>query len=149
MTKNHPLTQKLGLEAGMTRIGENPPSSGAYVLILRIKKNVLYHIGALGNRVLAPGLYLYAGRASRGLGKRLNRHRKRKKTVHWHIDHLTTKRQVIIEDILVIPEKPHWECRIIRTCLNSLAADVPAPGFGNSDCEEGCPSHLVRILEQN
>lgn len=121
------------------------PSLGAYALILKIEKNLKITTGIHGKVTVPGGWFLYAGRASRGLSKRLERHRKPQKLVHWHIDRLTTHRQVTIHDILVLPENPERECEIIRKCLDYPSTNVPIIRFGNSDCTEGCPAHLVQL----
>ncbi|MFQ5444282.1 MAG: DUF123 domain-containing protein [Nitrospinales bacterium] len=121
------------------------PTMGAYALILWINKNIKINTGIHGQVIVPSGWYIYAGRASRGLGKRLERHNKRRKNVHWHIDHLTTRRPVAIQDLLIIPENPQWECEIIRGCLQYPSTQVPIIRFGNSDCSQGCPSHLIKM----
>ena len=114
-------------------------------MILKIDKNLKITTGNHGKITVPADWFLYAGRASRGLAKRLERHRKRQKVVHWHIDHLTTHRQVTIHDILIFADNPDGECEIIRKCLDYPSTQVPVTRFGNSDCTEGCPSHLVRL----
>lgn len=124
---------------------KNVRSLGAYALILKIEKNLKITTGILGKVTVPAGWFLYAGRASRGFSKRLERHRQRQKIVHWHIDYLTTLSQVTIHDILILPENPERECEIIRKCLDYPFVQVPIIRFGSSDCTEGCPAHLVQL----
>ncbi|MBI5427570.1 MAG: GIY-YIG nuclease family protein [Nitrospinae bacterium] len=127
--------------------GERAPASGAYALVLRVEKRIRARTGSHGLLVFGPGLYLYAGRAARGLPSRLARHLRRNKPVRWHIDRLTNRREAEVQDIIVIPDKPGLECEIVRVCLRRAPAWVPIPHFGNGDCREGCPSHLLRFEE--
>ena len=121
------------------------PASGAYALILRVTKRI--DCKPEKPWVLKPGTYIYAGRATRGLPARLARHKKRTKPVHWHIDHLTVRQTVAIENILVIPAKPNLECVIVQTLLEQNGVTVPVHRFGSSDCREGCPAHLLQITD--
>ncbi len=133
----------------LTRLGavsidqiKNLPASGAYALVLRVKEDLRLQTGVHGRFTLPAGNYVYAGRATKGLASRLARHRKRTKPVRWHIDRLTVKPHTVIEDILVFPGRPELECEIVRTLLEG-GVPCPVPHFGNSDCREGCPAHLV------
>ena len=119
------------------------PASGAYALILRVTKRI--DCKPEKPWVLKPGTYIYAGRATRGLPARLARHKKQTKPVHWHIDHLTVRQTVAIENILLIPAKPNLECTIVRILLEQTGVTVPVHRFGSSDCRQGCPAHLVQI----
>ena len=119
------------------------PASGAYALILRATKRI--DCKPEKPWVLKPGTYIYAGRATRGLPARLARHKKRTKPVHWHIDHLTVRQTVAIENILLIPAKPNLECTIVRILLEQTGVTVPVHRFGSSDCRQGCPAHLLQI----
>ena len=118
------------------------PASGAYALILRATKRI--DCKPEKPWVLKPGTYIYAGRATRGLSARLARHKKRTKPVHWHIDHLTVRQTVAIENILLIPAKPNLECTIVRILLEQTGVTVPVHRFGSSDCRQGCPAHLLQ-----
>ena len=136
--------------AAISRLGgvttsqlEPIPASGAYALILRVTKRI--DCKPEKQWVLKPGTYIYAGRATRGLSARLARHKKRTKPVHWHIDHLTVRKTVTIENILLIPAKPNLECTIVRILLEQTGVTVPVHRFGSSDCRQGCPAHLLQI----
>ncbi|MDC7789088.1 GIY-YIG nuclease family protein [Rhodoplanes sp. TEM] len=85
---------------------------------------------------LAPGRYLYCGsaRGPGGLRARIARHLRRRKTLRWHVDRLTTRGTVIA--VWAVPDGD--ECAL----AGALAGlPVPIPGFGASDCRR-CPSHL-------
>lgn len=82
---------------------EELPSDGGYVLFLRLTKTIAVHIGKKGRFLFKEGLYIYIGRAGRGLPARLRRHYKRRKTARWHIDYLTRLFSVRIEEVLIFP----------------------------------------------
>jgi Uri superfamily endonuclease len=100
-------------------------------------------VGALGVIHFAKGRYIYTGRAARGLRARVLRHVQRVGRLHWHIDYLLAQRGARIERVMLASTNPDDECRV-----NCDAADdgwVIVPGFGASDCRNGCPGHLWRV----
>jgi Uri superfamily endonuclease len=122
------------------RLGEK----GGYLLIVRLARTLAIGTGRWRGTRLAPGLYAYAGNAwgAGGLAARLARHRRRAKTIHWHIDHLTNRATSI--ETLAFPGE--LECRLIDRLLAVKGVTVPIPGFGSSDCRL-CPAHLVKLPE--
>ncbi len=140
------LIEKIG-GASVTD-AEDLPQSGAYALILEIRDRLRIETGIHGKVELEAGHYLYAGRASRGLSKRIARHCRKRKTIRWHIDRLTAARAARVVDILVFPGKPEMECEIIRTCLNHGPFRTPVARFGSSDCTEKCPAHLLLLEDR-
>lgn len=122
-----------------------PPPSGAYALLLHVKRDLKLKTGVLGRVVLPAGRHIYAGRAGRGLPARLARHRRREKPVVWHVDHLTRRREVVIEAVWVIAQKPDMECEIVRAGLSCPGTRILIPRFGAGDCREKCPAHLFSL----
>lgn len=121
---------------------EIPPDPGAYAVVLSLKAPLLLRIKRFAGVTLDAGLYLYSGSANGpgGMRARLSRHLRGKKKIHWHIDHLTAK-----ADILGVAALPKGkECRIVRKVLMLKNAAAPLPGFGSSDCST-CPSHLIHL----
>ena len=120
-----------------------PKTSGTYVLLLRLESPITLQIGKLGEFEFSEGGYAYIGSAHGpgGLRARLSRHLRAEKTLHWHIDYLTTR----------LPVTAVWWCassqRLECSWAQSFAAlpDVTAPvsGFGSSDC--GCEAHLFSL----
>ena len=85
-------------------------------------------IGNLGIIAFEKGTYLYIGSAPSQ--KRLERHLRKEKKIHWHIDYFL--QEASVEKIFIAQED---ECE--------LAHHIKLPyirGFGCSDCL--CPSHL-------
>ena len=66
-----------------------PREPGSYLLGIRLDGRQRVAVGRLGVFDLQPGFYLYAGSALNGLRGRVDRHLRRTKRTHWHIDHLT------------------------------------------------------------
>ncbi len=119
-------------------------NSGAYQLIINIKKEIKVKIGSLGQCRFPAGKYVYTGSAMRGLEKRVQRHQRKDKKQHWHIDFLLADDNVEIIDIKKFPSKKKIECELNGELLNRQNSEVPVKGFGSSDCRE-CPAHLIRL----
>ena len=117
------------------------PFSGSYALVIKVSQKI--KLKSEKHWVLEPGKYLYIGRASRNLKARIERHRKRTKKNHWHIDYITTNVSAIIKNVLIFPDKSEKECSIVQELIKSSDLSVPILGFGNSDCIRGCPAHLI------
>ena len=60
---------------------------GGYQLHLHLPKTARLKVGKLGVFLFPAGQYIYTGSALNGLGRRLARHKRRHKTLHWHIDY--------------------------------------------------------------
>ena len=111
------------------------PASGVYVLQVRLDRPRRLAVGALGPVRFDGGVYLYVGRALRGLPSRIARHCRRQKPLRWHIDWLTSVAPVTA--VTVWPPDPALECRL----ASMLGAALPSVrAFGASDCR--CPGHL-------
>ena len=112
-----------------------PIIPGLYQLLIRLKHSAELSIGALGERHFAPGWYVYTGSARRGLRQRIDRHLRREKRCHWHIDYLLAGADEV--KAYVLPEPAISECDLHA----SLVGGEPVSGFGCSDCT--CGSHLA------
>ena len=118
------------------------PVAGVYQLWIMLRRPIDIGIGALGVIHLTRGMYIYTGRASRGLRARVLRHVQGAKRLHWHIDYLLAEGTARIEKVTLASTNPEDECRV-----NCRTADdwVATPGFGSSDCRSGCPGHLWMV----
>jgi len=107
--------------------------SGAYALIIALD---------IRNGTREPGRYLYAGSAwgPGGIRARVRRHLKPTKTIHWHVDRLTTAGQVT--NVIALPGGR--ECAIVAAIIELPGLTGPESGFGSSDCR-ACPAHLLRL----
>lgn len=85
-------------------------------------------VGKLGSILFKKGTYIYVGSAPSE--KRLERHLREDKKLHWHIDYLLEK--ALTTKIYIVKGK---ECEVAQKI------DLPCiKGFGCSDCR--CDSHL-------
>ncbi len=110
--------------------------SGSYMLILHLKKDQRIRIGQLGEVPFNKGYYLYVGSAMKNLNKRIERHRRRRKKLFWHIDYLREHAEFCAA--LPVRTGTPLECEIAEK-MNDIS-DWPIPGFGASDCK--CSAHL-------
>lgn len=116
--------------------------SGCYSLIITLKRRKTIRVGKLGVARFPAGTYVYTGSATKGLAARVRRHCRRKKKIHWHIDHLLTLPDARVKKIITYPPARHQECRQNQRIAARPGAAVILRGFGSSDCASRCPSHL-------
>ena len=109
--------------------------NGSYVLIMEMKESERIEIGKLGPIDFKKGYYAYVGSAMNGLKKRIGRHLRNEKKMHWHIDYLLKKARIVKIWTLESDEKRERE--IAEKLVEKL---IPIAGFGSSDCN--CRSHL-------
>jgi Uri superfamily endonuclease len=121
---------------------ELPAVPGAYVLIMESKLPIKVTIGSLTETTLPPGRCAYAGsaRGPGGIRARVNRHLRKDKKPHWHIDQVTASAD--ISEIRTYPDGD--ECRLVATLMAQPRAHHPIAGFGSSDCRN-CASHFVAL----
>lgn len=108
---------------------------GSYILVIELKKDKTIQIGTLGKIHFKKGFYAYVGSALNGLEQRINRHLRKIKKKHWHIDYFLDFAEVV--DVFYKENETREECKIAKMLGNQL---VSIPGFGSSDCR--CKSHL-------
>ncbi|HIE08421.1 MAG TPA: GIY-YIG nuclease family protein [Armatimonadetes bacterium] len=116
--------------------------SGAYQLLLRLKRGRRIKVGKLGAFYLPAGWYVYTGSALKGLEARVRRHLSRPRSKRWHIDYLVECADSIVA--FLYPSSRRLECELNLKTLSLPGAEVPILGFGSSDCRT-CPAHLVRF----
>ena len=120
-----------------------PAAAGTYVLVMQSRKAARIKIGRLGTLDLQPGFYLYVGSAqgSGGIAARVNRHRRRNKKLHWHIDYLRRHTTLVETWFRTGPSCEHeWAAML------SEHYDCARIRFGASDCR--CPAHLFFSAQQ-
>ncbi len=109
---------------------------GSYILILRLPAGRKLNIGKLGRIEFKAGYYLYAGSAQKNLTQRLERHKRERKKLFWHIDYLRAHAEVHLA--LPIRASDPLECELAGALKRISTWEIP--GFGCSDCS--CSSHL-------
>jgi len=119
------------------------PAGECYSILLRVEKKITLNVGHLGHFSFPKGYYVYTGRGKGRVVARIQRHMKKEKQCHWHIDYLTSASGVKIIKAIVHECKAEKECEINKIVCNLPGAGIPIPGFGSSDCQSGCQSHLV------
>jgi sugar fermentation stimulation protein A len=114
---------------------------GCYLLVLRLSRDRRIRVGKLGTVAFRRGYYVYVGSALQHLGARIARHRRLRKKLHWHIDHL--RRACDLVACLPIRTSDDLECDLAQSvsCLTGWSV----PRFGSSDC--GCASHLFGVKD--
>jgi len=116
------------------------PEAGVYQLRIRLSADARIWVGRLGLFHFPQGLYVYTGRASRGLGSRVMRYILPSGTLQWHIDYLLACKHSWLESLLLASRDPNKECAVNQRTGRSGRCVVP--GFGASDCRQGCGGHL-------
>ena len=120
-----------------------PADPGAYALLIHLESPETIQVGKLGAIDFPAGWYVYVGSALNGLAARVNRHLRRNKKLHWHVDYLLQKGR--ISQVIWALSQEKLECRIAETLQHSGFSAVQR--FGASDCR--CPSHLFHSPTAN
>jgi Uri superfamily endonuclease len=128
-----------------------PIQSGSYALFLNIADWCELEVGSLGKSMFPPGIYIYHGSAygPGGLRARLGHHLKVSTRAHWHIDYLRCVGEVLgyVYWVTCRPKRKSVpeECEKSQTLSALPGASIPSPKFGASDCQSGCPAHLIHF----
>lgn len=122
---------------------------GCYSLVIHLRRSKSIRVGKLGAALFQKGTYVYTGSAMNGLGARLNRHMRRQKKLHWHIDYLLASAHARIEKVILYPPATDQECRQNQRIGALPGASIAIKRFGATDCRRGCMSHLVFFAENS
>jgi sugar fermentation stimulation protein A len=114
---------------------------GSYILILRLPAEKAFQVGKLGKVRFKKGYYLYVGSARKNLTRRLERHKRERKRLFWHIDYL--RAHADFHQALPIRASDPLECEVAHAVKK--ISDWEVPNFGSSDC--ACESHLFGMRE--
>ena len=112
---------------------------GSYLLILRLSKKTFIEIGSLGKIKFNKGFYVYVGSAMKNLSTRIERHKRLRKKMFWHIDYFRAKAE--ISSVIPIRTSDDLECKLAGAMKK--IADREILGFGSSDCS--CRSHFFEM----
>lgn len=110
---------------------------GAYVLYVELKKDQKVKIGKLRKINFSAGTYAYIGSAMNSLEKRIERHKRQNKKLHWHIDYLLKYGKITA--VKTIESETKNECEVAKKFWKYSSIK----NFGSSDCK--CKSHLFFI----
>ncbi|MBN2599660.1 MAG: GIY-YIG nuclease family protein [Candidatus Thermoplasmatota archaeon] len=108
---------------------------GTYLLVMELPHDTTVLVGKLGSIHFQKGCYVYVGSAFNGVEQRIQRHLRKQKKKHWHIDYLLPCTRVI--EVFYKESNQREECTIAGTFEGAFSS---IPGFGCSDCS--CTSHL-------
>ena len=61
--------------------------SGVYVMVMHLDHDLDLEIGSKGIMHFKSGYYMYVGSAKANLTKRIERHKRKRKKMHWHLDY--------------------------------------------------------------
>jgi Uri superfamily endonuclease len=152
---NSRLNVSTTILTGLSEQDEIPSAPGSYALCFSIAHPTSLAVGRLGrsgdahagskNFEFPAGYYIYLGSAfgPGGLRARLNHHLRPHPKPHWHLDFLQPVMSV--QSILWNLEPTPLECCWSQMLAKHPGASIPVPGFGASDCHNGCRSHLICI----
>ncbi len=71
------------------------------------------------------------------MNSRIERHLRKTKTIHWHIDHITTNKSINNIKPFIIPDaEKDLEAEIANNFIDYFDAKIIVKGFGNSDTKE-------------
>ena len=115
---------------------------GCYILIIKLKTSQKIQIGKLGKLFFKKGFYVYVGSSMNNLEKRISRHLSKDKKIHWHIDYLLEKAEIL--EVYLKENTIKEECKIAQILNEKLENII---GFGCSDCR--CSSHLFYSSDKN
>lgn len=110
----------------------------SYQLVLKVHKKINIEVGKLGAFIFPAGYYIYTGSAKKNMEARIQRHLKKDKSLHWHIDYLTSHKEIEIVDVR---RSDMEECLLNEQTHGYIVV----PGLGASDCRSKCGSHLKMI----
>jgi len=112
----------------------------SYQLRIEVTRPVRVRVGSLGQFLFPAGRYIYTGSARRNLEARIARHLRKEKALRWHIDWLRSASGVKVTQV---QRSSKDEC----TLNQQIPGKNVVPGFGASDCRNGCGSHLRYLGE--
>jgi sugar fermentation stimulation protein A len=114
---------------------------GSYIVIFRLDEDTRLRVGELGDIPFRKGHYVYVGSAHRNLTRRLERHRRKRKNLFWHIDYLAANATFV--RAVAVRTSAELECDIAQGL--GRIAEWRVPGFGSSDCR--CGAHLFGMKD--
>ncbi len=100
---------------------------GSYFLVIRLGEGKVIHTKGKTFK-LKPGYYVYVGSAMNSLEKRVARHFRKEKRLHWHIDYLLKEAELL--RAYLIPSNVKLEEKL---SLEVSRFGEPVPGFGAGD----------------
>ena len=130
------------------------PMKGTYTLIIFLSREIHIKIGQLGVKSFPKGYYTYTGSAlgtgASSLKRRISRHLKKTgKKRHWHIDFVLAHRNATVTAVVAAQTDRKMECDLNCYIEKEGVARIPVSGFGSSNCNGNCRSHLLYFCEED
>lgn len=120
------------------------PNNGSYLLEISILQKCEFAFSGKLHNELRTGFYYYSGSAMTNMQSRVHRHIRKNKKHHWHIDNITALNYSEITRVFIFnAASKDAECDIINLLSKLSDFTVPFQNFGNSDCKNHCPAHLL------
>ena len=141
--------------------------SGVYIMVMHLDHELDLEIGSKGMMHFNAGYYMYVGSAKANLTKRIERHKRKRKKMHWHLDYFRGHCEMIAavpirtsgwplkswslthEPYPSMSSCPDPDVDVSVECALADAvraiAEWDVPKFGCSDCD--CTSHLFGMTE--
>lgn len=141
--------------------------SGVYIMVMHLDHELDLEIGSKGMMHFNAGYYMYVGSAKANLMKRIERHKRKRKKMYWHLDYFRGHCKMIAavpirtsglpleswilthEPYPSMPSMPDPSVDVSVECALADAvraiAEWDVPKFGCSDCD--CTSHLFGMTE--
>lgn len=123
-----------------------PSTTGNYIIVSVLEQPINVSFKPFWHAGLIPsGTYLYCGSAHGpgGLKARFQYHLGENVKKHWHFDRLKGELN-LIQFWWDVADENH-ECIFSQDLQKHDQSNVPLPGFGSSDCLNGCSSHLIHF----
>lgn len=123
-----------------------PTGPGAYALWISLLFPARASIGRLGTYSFPAGEYLYLGSAqgSGGVRARVAHHLGSQTAPHWHLDWLRPYLSAA-GCWFASPGESSLQCLWSQAVAGLAGANIPAKGFGASDCRLSCAAHFVHL----
>ena len=141
--------------------------SGVYIMVMHLDHELDLEIRSKGMMHFNAGYYMYVGSAKANLTKRIERHKRKRKKMHWHLDYFRGYCEMIAavpirtsglaleswslthEPYPSMPSMPDPDVDVSVECALADAvraiAEWDVSKFGCSDCD--CMSHLFGMTE--
>ncbi|WP_298703475.1 DNA/RNA nuclease SfsA [uncultured Veillonella sp.] len=117
-------------------VAQEGQDRGDYFVVLELPEDIELEIGSKGLMHFQKGYYTYVGSAKANLTKRLERHKRKRKNLHWHLDYFRSHCDVVAA--LPVRSSADLECEMSAAMKGIAQWEIK--GFGCSDCD--CSSHL-------
>jgi Uri superfamily endonuclease len=132
---------------GVPKLIDIPSQEGTYILFLQLAQSQSIYVGRYGLQHFPLGIYAYAGSAlgKGGLSARLKHHLEQPQEPHWHIDWVRPFMQWV--GLYYETSSLSTECTWSKRLSKFPGSQVIIPGFGASDCGQGCLAHFYRFKD--